>query len=333
MTLSAGTRLGPYEVIAPLGAGGMGEVYRARDTRLGRDVAIKVLPERLAEDAAALSRFEREAKILAALSHPNLLAIHDFGVEGSVTFAVTELLEGETLRSRLAEKTLPSREAVEIAAAIAEGLAAAHSRGVVHRDLKPENVFITSEGTVKILDFGLARKEEVVRSGEESHSPTLTRQTEPGTVMGTAGYMAPEQLSGSPGDARSDILSFGCVLYEMVSGRRAFPGRTGAEAVAAILRNAPPDLSESGGNLPVGLDRVVVCCLEKDPEKRFQSARDLAFARPPDTHRLRNPRNRGPAHHQPQRLSTRSVISSAVNRPGIGASPAPKEWSSSWIRM
>jgi serine/threonine-protein kinase len=256
----------------------MGEVYRARDTRLGREVAVKVLPERLAVDAAALSRFEREAKILAALSHPNLLAIHDFGTEGSVTFAVTELLEGETLRRRLAEKTLPWREAVEIAAAIAEGLAAAHSRGVVHRDLKPENVFITSEGTVKILDFGLARKEEVVLSGEESHSPTLAQQTEPGTVMGTAGYMAPEQVRGAPGDARSDIFSFGCVLYEMLSGGRAFPGRTGAEAVAAILRDTPPDLSDSGRSLPVGLDRVVVRCLEKDPEKRFQSARDLAFA-------------------------------------------------------
>ena len=278
MTLSAGTRLGPYEILAPLGAGGMGEVYRARDTRLGREVAVKVLPERFAEDAGALSRFEREAKALAALSHPNLLAIHDFGREGSVAYAVTELLEGETLRQRLTGRELPWRDAVEIAAAIADGLAAAHSRGVIHRDLKPENVFLTSHGTVKILDFGLARRERVVPSGEESHSPTLTQQTEPGSVMGTPGYMAPEQLSGAPGDARSDMFSLGCVLYETLSGRRAFPGRTGAESMAAILRDTPPELAQLGKSVPADFDRIVARCLEKDPEKRFQSARDLAFA-------------------------------------------------------
>ncbi len=256
----------------------MGEVYRARDTRLDREIAVKVLPERLAEDPAALARFEREAKALAALSHPNLLAIHDFGREGSVAFAVTELLEGETLRRRLIEKRLPWREAVEIGAAIADGLAAAHSRGVIHRDLKPENVFLTSHGTVKILDFGLARREPIVPVVEESQSPTVTQETDAGVVMGTAGYMAPEQVSGVAGDARSDIFSFGCVLYEMLSDRRCFSGRTGAEAMAAVLRDAPPDLAESVKSLPADLGRVVTRCLEKNPEKRFQSAGDLAFA-------------------------------------------------------
>jgi TolB-like protein len=278
LPLSSGRRLGPYEILSPLGAGGMGEVYRARDTRLDREVAIKVLPECLSEDAGALSRFEREAKVLAALSHPNVLSIHDFGREDTVAFAVMELLEGQTLRARVAPSALPWREAAEIGAAVADGLAAAHSRGVIHRDLKPENIFITSEGTVKILDFGLARREPMVRSGLESHSPTVTQQTVPGTLMGTAGYMAPEQVSGAPGDARSDIFSLGCVLYEMVSGRRAFPGRTAAESIVAIVRDIPLDLSASAPGIPIPLDQVVVRCLEKDPERRFQSARDLAFA-------------------------------------------------------
>lgn len=271
-------RLGPYEILAVLGAGGMGEVYRARDTRLDREIAIKVLPERFAEDPAALSRFEREAKALAALSHPNLLAIHDFGREGSVAFAVTELLEGETLRQRLTEKRLPWREAVEIGAAIADGLAAAHSRGVIHRDLKPENVFLTSHGMVKILDFGLARREPVAPAAGETQSPTATQQTEAGVVMGTASYMAPEQVSGMPGDARSDIFSFGCVLHEMLSGRRCFSGRSGAEIMAAVLRDPPPDLGESVKGLPADLGRIVARCLQKQAEQRFQSARDLAFA-------------------------------------------------------
>jgi eukaryotic-like serine/threonine-protein kinase len=277
MTLVAGTRLGPYEVLGPLGAGGMGEVYRARDERLDREVAIKVLPERFAEDPAALSRFEREAKALAALSHPNVLGILDFGREDGVVYAVTELLEGETLRTRLARSTPSWRDAVEVGVAIADGLAAAHSRGIVHRDLKPENVFLTSDGRVKILDFGLARRDPVSSSPDRSRLPTMTQHTEPGTVMGTVGYMSPEQVSGQPGDARSDIFSMGCLLYEMVTGARAFSGSTGAETLAAILRDDPADLARSKRELPPDLARVVGRCLAKKPEQRFQSARDLAF--------------------------------------------------------
>src|SRR6266540_1100662 len=219
MILAAGNRLGPYEVLTPLGAGGMGEVYKARDSRLDREVAIKVLPEHLADDPAALSRFEREAKAIAAISHPNILAIHDFGREGGVTFAVMELLEGETLRSRLSGSELPWREAVEIGAAVADGLAAAHGKGIVHRDLKPENIFLTSDGRVKILDFGLARVKPPASPQDKSSIPT---ETEAGTIMGTVGYMSPEQVRGEPADAPSDIFSLGCVLYEMLSGRRAF---------------------------------------------------------------------------------------------------------------
>ena len=279
MTLVAGTRLGPYEVIGPLGAGGMGEVYRARDERLERDVAIKVLPERFAEDPAALSRFEREAKALAALSHPNVLGILDFGRHDGVVFAVMELLEGETLRARLARSTPSWREAVEVGIALADGLAAAHSRGIVHRDLKPENIFLTSDGRVKILDFGLARRDPV--SSPQERSPlvtvTVTQHTEPGTVMGTVGYMSPEQVSGQAGDARSDIFSTGCVLYEMVTGARAFSGTTGAEALAAILRDDPPDVAQSKKGLPPDLARIIGHCLAKKPDQRFQSARDLGF--------------------------------------------------------
>ena len=277
MSLSEGTRLGPYEVLGQLGAGGMGEVYRARDSRLDRDVAIKVLPEHLADDPAALSRFEREAKAVAAISHPNILAIHDFGTEGGVTFAVTELLEGETLRSRLAAEALPWREAVELGAAVADGLAAAHSRGIVHRDLKPENLFLTSDGRIKILDFGLARREKTLAPPEQTTAPTMTQQTMPGTVMGTVGYMSPEQVIGSAGDARSDIFSFGCVLYEMATGERTFSGRTGAETLSAILRDDPPDPRQANRELPADVARVILHCLRKEPDQRFQSARDLSF--------------------------------------------------------
>jgi serine/threonine protein kinase/Tfp pilus assembly protein PilF len=276
MTLSTGTRLGPYEILAPLGAGGMGEVYRARDARLGRDVAIKALPERLAEDARALSRFKREAKAVAALSHPNILAIYDFGSVGGYSFAVTELLDGETVGQRLARQRLTWRRAVEIGTAVAEGLAAAHAKGIVHRDLKPENVFLTSDGLVKILDFGLARADLIPSEGVTS-IPTASMQTEAGTVLGTAGYMSPEQLSGESVDARSDIFSFGCLLYEMLSGRRAFMGRSAGETLASILRDHPPELAALGVALPAGLERIVTRCLEKNREERFQSARDLAF--------------------------------------------------------
>jgi eukaryotic-like serine/threonine-protein kinase len=274
MPLSVGGRLGPYEVLAPLGAGGMGEVYRARDTRLGRDVAVKVLPARLQESPEALERFEREARLVASLSHPNILALHDFGQDGGVVYAVTELLEGETLRQRLSRETLSPHKVIEVGVGMAEGLAAAHAKGVVHRDLKPENVFLTTDGRVKILDFGLARLGGQAPGASETSAPTSAPSaTEPGMVLGTVGYMSPEQVKGGGADVRSDIFSFGCVLYEMVSGRRAFAARTAAEASAAILRDTP-ELPAS--SLP--WHRIIRRCLEKSPDERFQSARDLAFA-------------------------------------------------------
>src|SRR6266511_2202148 len=244
MPLSAGTRLGSYEILSAIGAGGMGEVYRARDTKLDRDVAIKVLPSQLAENATALARFEREAKAVAALSHPNILSIFDFGTERGVAYAVTELLDGQTLRDALVS-ALSSRKAVDSAVQIARGLAAAHAKGIVHRDLKPENVFVTRDGRVKILDFGLARQTIAITGADVTASPTFERHTEPGTVLGTAGYMSPEQVRGEAGDHRSDIFSFGCVLYEMLSGRRAFQSGTAAETMTAILREEPPELASA----------------------------------------------------------------------------------------
>ena len=277
MTLAAGTRLGPYEILAPIGAGGMGEVYRGRDTRLDREVAVKVLPERLAEDASALSRFEREAKALAALSHPNLVGIFDFGREGKVVYAVMELLEGETLRDRLAAAAISWRESLEIAIPMAEGLAAAHSRDVVHRDLKPENVFLTSDGRVKILDFGLARREARSPSADQSDSPTLTQHTEPGAVIGTVGYMSPEQVLGDEADQRADIFSYGAILYEMFAGKRAFQGISAGETLALILRDDPPALNSADPRLPRTLVPILARCLEKRRENRFDSIRDVAF--------------------------------------------------------
>ncbi|MGE5278569.1 MAG: protein kinase domain-containing protein [Acidobacteriota bacterium] len=277
MTLPTGTRLGPYEVVAPLGRGGMGEVYRARDARLDRHVALKVLPDKLTGDADALARFEREAKAVAALSHPNILSIHDFGRDGERVYAVAELLEGSSLRERLAEGTLPVRKAVDYAVQIARGLAAAHEKGVVHRDIKPENVFVTEDGRVKILDFGLASHVPLTQSLDDAEATTVAGRTEPGTVMGTVGYMSPEQVRALPVDHRSDIFSFGAVLYEMLSGERAFRRDTPAETMTAILKEDPPDFAVSGVKVPAGLDRVMRHCLEKNPAERFQSARDLAF--------------------------------------------------------
>jgi len=275
--IRAGTRLGNYQVLAPLGAGGMGEVYRARDARLGREVAVKVLPGEMANDRNALDRFEREARAVAALSHPNILAIFDFGREGSVSFAVTELLEGDTLRSHLAAGPLPARKTADYALQIVSGLAAAHAKGIVHRDLKPENLFVTKDGFVKILDFGLARASPPPGTGA-TQAPTAPELTEPGTVMGTVGYMSPEQARGRPADARSDLFSFGAILYEMLSGERPFQRDTAPETLTAILRDDPPELPEKTRNtLPV-LERIARRCLEKDPEARFQVARDLAFA-------------------------------------------------------
>jgi Tol biopolymer transport system component len=276
MSLSAGTRLGPYEILAPLGAGGMGEVYRARDAKLDRQVAIKVLPARMSNDPEALARFEREARAVAALSHPNILAIHDFGEHEGTAYAVMELLAGETLRERLAEGALPVRRALDFAAQIAQGLAAAHAKGIVHRDLKPENVFLTKDGRVKILDFGLARQVSP-ESGSDTKSPTAAGVTGAGAVLGTVGYMSPEQVRGLPADHRCDVFSFGAVLYEMLSGRRAFERGSAVETMMAILKEDPPAFSESGPAVPPFLERIVHHCLEKNPEDRFQSARDLAF--------------------------------------------------------
>lgn len=275
MLLTAGSRLGPYEVVAPLGAGGMGEVYRARDGRLGRDVAIKVLPAEMAHDADRRARFEREARAVAALSHPNILALFDIGTEGDRHFVVTELLEGETLAERLEQGALPVRKAVEIAVGIARGLSAAHSKGIAHRDLKPANVFVLADGQVKLLDFGLARAASPEIAG---HTQTYAALTEPGMVMGTAGYMAPEQVRGQAVDGRADLFALGVVLYEMLTGTRAFVRETTVETLNAILKEDPPELRISRADLQPALDRIVRHCLEKTPPERFQSARDVIFA-------------------------------------------------------
>jgi hypothetical protein len=277
MSLAAGARLGPYEIVAPLGAGGMGEVYRARDTKLGRDVAVKVLPAELADHPEALARFEREARAVAQLSHPNILAIHDFGRHDEVAYAVMELLEGETLRARLEHGALGARKAVDLAAQIAEGLAAAHEKGIVHRDLKPENVFVTHEGRAKLLDFGLAKRTGPA-SGPGLDLLAATQHTGAGTVLGTVGYMSPEQVRGEAVDHRSDIFSFGAVLYEMLTGSRAFARETAAESMTAILKEDPPEIAASGSGVSPALQRIVQHCLEKKPGERFHDAHDLAFA-------------------------------------------------------
>jgi hypothetical protein len=275
MTLSAGTRLGPYEILGPIGAGGMGEVHRARDTRLGRDVAVKVLPPEASRSPDRLRRFEQEARLAGSLSHPNLLALFDVGSHEGAPYLVTELLEGRTLREALHAGPLPPRKCVEHAQQIARGLAAAHEHGIVHRDLKPANLFLTRDGHVKILDFGLAKltQSEATGAGSEVSTDTAT-----GRAVGTLGYMAPEQVRGLPLDSRADIFAFGAVLYEMLSGRRAFPGDTPADTMTAILTKDPDELSRPGLDVPQALERLVRRCLEKDPDERFQSAKDVAFA-------------------------------------------------------
>ena len=272
MTLDPGTRLGPYEILSPIGAGGMGEVYKARDTRLGREVAVKVLPAAYSRDPDRLRRFEQEARAAGSLNHPNILTIHDVGTHEGAPYLVSELLEGETLRERLTrDETLAPRKAVDHALQVARGLAAAHDKAIVHRDLKPENLFLTRSGVIKILDFGLAKLIQAGPGGETvSSAPTVTR---PGVVLGTAGYMSPEQVRGEPSDHRSDIFSFGAILYEMLSGQQAFAGQTAVESMNAILKMDPPEITASPG-----LDRVIRHCLEKASADRFQSAQDLAFA-------------------------------------------------------
>jgi Tol biopolymer transport system component len=277
MPLAAGTRLGPYEIVAPLGAGGMGEVYRARDERLKRDVAIKVLPASFSSDPERLRRFEQEAQTAGGLNHPNITAVHDLGSHEGAPYIVTELLEGETLRARLAGGALPTRKAIDYAVQIAHGLAAAHEKGIVHRDLKPENLFVTKDGRVKILDFGLAKLTQLEGKGPQTGAPTATAGTEPGVVLGTLGYMSPEQVKGRTADPRSDLFSFGAILYEMLSGKRAFHRGSAAETMSAILKEEPPDLSATSQSVQPGLERIVRHCLEKSPEERFYSAHDLAF--------------------------------------------------------
>ena len=276
MSLRPGAALGPYQIVGMIGAGGMGEVYRARDPRLARDVAIKVLPSAVADNRDRLERFEREAKALARLSHPNIVAIHELGQDGDTRYVVTELLLGETLRARLMREHLPWRKAVEIAAAVADGLAAAHAQGIVHRDIKPENLFLTEGGQPRVLDFGIARidpaREPDGRTGTQPGSAT-----DAGVVIGTAGYMSPEQARGEPGDARSDIFALGCVLFEMITGRRAFSRASAPELSHAVQTASLPDLGDLGLSVPPDVARIVAHCVEKHPEDRFQSARDLAF--------------------------------------------------------
>ena len=278
MPLTAGTKLDGYEVLGLLGAGGMGEVYRARDSVLKREVAIKVLPPVVSRDADRLRRFEQEAESAAALNHPNILAVYQLGTFQGAPYLVSELLEGHTLRELLQRGPIPIRKAIDYGAQIARGLAAAHDKGIVHRDLKPENLFVTKDGRVKILDFGLAKLTQ--RAPESGTSaPTLTHQgTEPGMIVGTAGYMSPEQVRGQAADSRADVFAFGAVLYEMVAGQRAFTKPTPAETMSAILNEEAPAVSQASQNCPPGLQRVVQRCLEKSPEQRFQSASDLAFA-------------------------------------------------------
>jgi serine/threonine protein kinase/Tol biopolymer transport system component len=281
MVLTSGSKLGPYEILSPLGAGGMGEVYRARDARLQRDVAVKVLPPAFARDQERLLRFEREARAAAALNHSNILAIYDVGTQDGFPYIVSELLEGASLRNKLLSGILPRREATNYATQIAHGLSVAHAKGIVHRDLKPENVFISKDGGVKILDFGLAKLTQSGTSpgtgGSASSSDAVTLETSAGVLLGTVGYMSPEQIRNAPVDYRSDIFSFGAILFEMFSGKQAFRGSTSADTLSAILRDEPQELSETQTTMPVPIRRVVRHCLEKDPERRYQSTSDLAF--------------------------------------------------------
>jgi eukaryotic-like serine/threonine-protein kinase len=276
MTISSGTKLGPYEVSSAIGAGGMGEVYRARDLRLNREVAIKVLPTSFSDDPQRMHRFRQEALAVAALNHPNILAVYDIGTQDNGSpYIVSELLEGESLRERLRAGPMPLRKAIDYALQIARGLSAAHDKGIVHRDVKPENIFITHDGRVKLLDFGLAKLTQAAPPSGDAETHTI--QSEAGTVLGTVGYMSPEQIRGKAADARSDLFAFGSVLYEMISGKRAFHGETPPDTMSAILHSEPAELTEANRNVPPALERIVRHCLEKNPEERFRSAHDVAF--------------------------------------------------------
>src|SRR5512139_85604 len=287
MPLAPASRLGPYEILSLISAGGMGEVYRARDTRLGREVAVKVLPADLARDGGRLQRFQQEAQAASALNHPNVVAVHDVGTHDEVFFVVSELIDGETLRERLDGGPLSMRKAIDFAAQIARGLAAAHDKGVIHRDLKPENVMITRDERAKIVDFGLAKIDTPLASlGDPTTMPTAGRHTLPGTLLGTVAYMSPEQIRSEEVDHRTDVFSFGTMLYEMLTGTRPFGGATAAETFSAILRDDPPTLP----GVPPDIEGVVRHCLEKAREDRFQSARDLAFALESAARQLAAPR-------------------------------------------
>jgi len=330
MTVAEGASLGRYTIVAPLGSGAMGEVYRARDDVLRREVAIKILPEARWDDPRRRARFEREARALARISHPNILAIHDFGTEDGVSYAVTELLEGENLRQRIHAGALSWDEAAQITARVADGLAAAHEHGIVHRDLKPENIFLTSDGAVKILDFGIARivETDAPPEGSDPRAPA-TALTRPDMVMGTVGYMSPEQVAGNTVDGRSDIFSLGCVLYEAVSGEQPFRRETDAETMFSILREEPPDLASTGTNAPAGAQRILDRCLGKEPASRYSTADELAvelrslptgqaavglglFSRP----RLRMPRRRS--------LLWGAVVAAVAVVATLGALQVPK---------
>ena len=276
MTLPSGTSLGPYEIVSPIGAGGMGEVYRARDPRLGRDVAVKVLPEALAQDPARLSRFQQEARAASALNHPNIVTIHEIGRHGETAFIAMELVEGKTLRELTISGPMPVKRVLNVAAQVADGLAKAHSAGIVHRDLKPENVMVSKDGFVKILDFGLAKLVEP-EPGEGSAMPTVAPpETSPGTVMGTVGYMSPEQASGEDLDFRSDQFSLGSIVYEMTTGKKAFQRKTAAETMSAIIREEPEPVARLRPDLPLPVRWILERCLAKDREERYASTRDLA---------------------------------------------------------
>src|SRR5215813_7857063 len=280
MTLVPGTKLGRYEIRAKLGAGGMGEVYRAYDPKIAREVAIKVLSAEVVANKERVARFEQEAQAAGALNHPNILAIHDVDTHDDILYVVSELLDGEELRDRLNGGALPLRKVIDYAQQIVSGLSAAHEKGIVHRDLKPENLFISSDERVKILDFGIAKLSASATSTSPDISEDATRKvlTNPGVVMGTVGYMSPEQVRGVKTDHRSDIFSFGAILHEMITGRRAFKRETMAETMTAILKEEPQELSASNPNVSPALERIVNRCLEKKPERRFQSTADLGFA-------------------------------------------------------
>jgi serine/threonine protein kinase/Tol biopolymer transport system component len=327
MSLASGARLGPYEIVGSIGAGGMGEVFRARDTRLKRDVALKVLPDSFASDPDRVRRFQLEAQAASALNHPNILVVHDIGHEPAA-YLVSELLEGQSLREKLREGKLPVSKAIDIARQTAAGLAAAHSKGITHRDIKPENLFLTKDGRVKILDFGLAK---VTTSEKPSaDNVTETQVTDPGAVLGTASYMSPEQVRAKPVDQRSDIFSLGCVLYEMLGGKRPFRGDTAADTMSAILKQDPPDLTSLDHTLPPALDRIVRHCLEKNPDDRFQSARDLAF----DLESLSQTSQSAPAEGrtppgQTTRRAALGVLAAAVPLAAAGGVLLGRRWTNS----